>query len=140
MPFVFEVGKSYETQDGKMIKVLGRTELKGYECLICDDNKHRYDRTTNSMDAGRVTGTDHDYSCPDNFKRVNWFDTKEDADEWMEAEVNDQCIDNHRFAYLDDEEALKEYDVRMHGGCCGYFDATVRIKGRKATIGCNYGH
>lgn len=140
MSFVFEVGRSYETQDGKMIKVLGRTELKGHECLICDDNKHRYDRSTHSGDAGRVAGTKHDYSCPDNFKRVNWFDTKEDADKWMESEVNDPYIDNHRFAFLDDDEALKKYDLRVHGGCCVYFDATVWIQGRKATIGCNYGH
>ncbi len=27
------------------------------------------DRSTTSLDAGRVTGTAHDYSCPDNFKR-----------------------------------------------------------------------
>ena len=67
--FRFEVGKQYETQCGNMVTVLGRTDLVGYECLICSDGKHRYDRSTHSSDAGRVTGTDHDYSCPDNFKR-----------------------------------------------------------------------
>lgn len=67
--FKFVVGESYKTQGGLTIKVLGRTNPKGYECLICSDGIYRYDRSTHSLDAGRVTGTDHDYSCPDNFKR-----------------------------------------------------------------------
>lgn len=69
MTFKYVIGETYETQDGKFVTVLGRTEIRGYECLICSDNKHRYDRSTNDEDAGRVTGTAHDYSCPDNFKR-----------------------------------------------------------------------
>jgi len=69
MTFKFEVGQEYQTQAGETVKVLGRTDNPGYECLICSDNKHRYDRSTHSDDAGRVTGTDHDYSCPDNFVR-----------------------------------------------------------------------
>lgn len=71
MNFIFEVGKTYKTQKGKRVKVLGRTDHKGYECLICSDKKHRYDRSTHSTDSGRVTGTDHDYSYPDNFKRTD---------------------------------------------------------------------
>jgi len=71
-PFRFEIGKSYETQAGDTVMVLGRTDTKGYECLICSDDKHRYDRSTgNGSDSGRVTGTAHDYSCPDNFKKEN---------------------------------------------------------------------
>lgn len=70
-PFRFEIGKTYETQAGDFVKVLGRTDMKGYECLICSDGKHRYDRSTSDSDAGRVTGTAHDYSCPDNFKKEN---------------------------------------------------------------------
>jgi hypothetical protein len=69
MTFKFEVGKVYETIAGKKVMVLGRTDLKGYECLICSDNMHRYDRSEHNDDAGRVTGTDHDYSCQDNFVR-----------------------------------------------------------------------
>lgn len=71
MNFKFEVGQTYETQAGKFVKVLDRANLhlKGYECLVCSDEKHRYDRSTTNSDAGRVTGTEHDYSCPDNFKR-----------------------------------------------------------------------
>lgn len=69
--FRFEIGKTYETQAGNQVEVLGRTDLKHYECLICSDGKHRYDRSDGwgLLDAGRVTGTEHDYSCPDNFKR-----------------------------------------------------------------------
>lgn len=72
--FKFKVGASYLTQRGELVKVLGRVNTrqpwgKGYECLRCSDRKHRYDRSTSSEDAGRVTGTPHDYSCLDNFKR-----------------------------------------------------------------------
>lgn len=70
MPFMFEVGKEYETQAGDIVKVLGRhDQYAGYESLTCSDNRHRYDRSTHSSDAGRCTGTDHDYSCQHNFKR-----------------------------------------------------------------------
>ena len=69
MAFQFEIGQRYQTQSGEIVKVLGRTNTVGYECLICSDKKHRYDRSTESDDAGRVTGTAHDYSCPDNFRR-----------------------------------------------------------------------
>jgi len=72
MTFKFEIGQEYQTQAGETIKVLGRTDSGvGFECLICSDNKHRYDRSTHDADAdaGRVTGTNHDYSCPDNFVR-----------------------------------------------------------------------
>lgn len=68
--YKYQIGGVYETQAGEMITVLGRADqFKGYESLICSDNKHRYDRSTHSDDAGRCTGTKHDYSCPDNFKR-----------------------------------------------------------------------
>ena len=67
--FKFEIGKEYETQGGELVKVLGRTTLVGYECVYCIDGIHRYDRSTSDSDAGRVTGTDHDYSEPKNFRR-----------------------------------------------------------------------
>ena len=70
MPFMFEVGKEYETQAGDIVKVLGRhDQYAGYESLICSDGRHRYDRSTYSEDAGRCTGTDFNYSCPHNLKR-----------------------------------------------------------------------
>lgn len=70
-PFRFEIGKTYETQAGEMVTVLGRTDSEGYECLECSDKRYRYDRSTSNSDAGRVTGTPHDYSYPHNFKREN---------------------------------------------------------------------
>ena len=69
--FMFERGAQYETQAGELVTVIGRSTDPGYECLICSDGKHRYDRSTTTSDAGRVTGTAHDYSCPDNFKRAD---------------------------------------------------------------------
>lgn len=69
--FTFRIGKTYKTQAGKRVKVIGRTRTKGYECLNCSDGKYRYDRSTTKSDAGRVTGTAHDYSCPHNFERPN---------------------------------------------------------------------
>ena len=67
--FTYEVGKSYKTQAGESVTVLSRTETKGYECLECSDGRYRYDRSTRNSDAGRCTGTDHDYSYPHNFAR-----------------------------------------------------------------------
>lgn len=69
MPFMFEVGKEYKTQAGENVTVLGRTETRGCECLECGDNLYRYDRSSHSSDAGRVTGTAHDYSDGRNFLR-----------------------------------------------------------------------
>lgn len=72
-PFRYIVGCEYRTQDGQYVKVLGRASLQhpGYESLICSDGKHRYDRSTSEdSDAGRVTGTAHDYSYVGNFTRA----------------------------------------------------------------------
>lgn len=71
--FRFVIGETYKTQAGEMITVLGRTETKGYECLECSDGKYRYDRSNHDSDAGRVTGTNHNYNCPDNFERPELF-------------------------------------------------------------------
>lgn len=72
-PFKYIVGCEYRTQDGQYVKMLGRASLQhpGYESLICSDGKHRYDRSTSEdSDAGRVTGTAHDYSYGGNFTRA----------------------------------------------------------------------
>jgi len=69
MGFMFEIGKEYETQAGEKVTVLGRTDLRGYECLKCSDGRYRYDRSDHGSDAGRCTGTAHDYSCEHNLKR-----------------------------------------------------------------------
>ncbi len=67
--FKYKIGEMYETQCGRFVIVYGRNSLKGYECLLCSDGRCRYDRSIGESDAGRVTGTEHDYSCPHNFKR-----------------------------------------------------------------------
>ncbi|MBK9496948.1 MAG: hypothetical protein IPO08_21055 [Xanthomonadales bacterium] len=69
--YAFRVGETYETQAGNLITVIGREGSRGYECLQCSDGIYRYDRSIGGTDAGRVTGTAHDYSCADNFKRHN---------------------------------------------------------------------
>jgi hypothetical protein len=63
-----------------------------------------------------------------------------DAKVWMEGMVNDPCINNERFAYIEDHIALVEYYDRQEQGCCGSFDADIIVDGRLAIIGCNYGH
>jgi hypothetical protein len=68
------------------------------------------------------------------------FDTMEEAFEWMEREVDDPCVDNARFAYEDDATAMAVYESQKWNGCCGSFDEEIVVGGRKAYIGCNYGH
>jgi len=68
------------------------------------------------------------------------FETREAASEWMSEAVDDPCVDNHRFAYVDDAAEMQRYSEKMDDGCCGFFDQAVIIAGRLATIGCNYGH
>lgn len=68
------------------------------------------------------------------------FNTEDEAMEWMYDAVNDPCIDNYRFAYKTDYDALESYEEQRDRGCCGYFDEEVKIGNRFALIGCNYGH
>jgi hypothetical protein len=68
------------------------------------------------------------------------FETVEEAYEWMEAEVDDPCIDNHRVCYLDDPESIGVFEEMESNGCCGSSNYDVVIQGRHARIGCNYGH
>ena len=68
------------------------------------------------------------------------FVSIEDAQDWMEIEVDDHCMDNYRFAFKDDDKAMDDYENQIYNGCCGSFDADIIVLGREATIGCNYGH
>ena len=70
---------------------------------------------------------------------MNAFFTVEQAWNWLYTQDFDY-MDNFRFAYLDDPEGIKEYESIRDQGCCGSFDATIAVDGRRATIGCNYGH
>ena len=71
---------------------------------------------------------------------VEDFESFENASAWMEAEVDDPCVDNYRFAWSDDDNAMARYEELKEDGCCGRFDRKITIQGREAMIGCNYGH
>jgi hypothetical protein len=79
-------------------------------------------------------------------KKVKAFSSFEDAQQWMleQVQINDASddpnVDNVRFAFLDDEKALEIYKQSLNEGCCGFFDQEIIVNGRKAKIGCNYGH
>lgn len=71
------------------------------------------------------------------------FPTAEAATAWMLAHLEDQgeeCIDNERFTFLDDEKGLAEYDRLAQSGCCGAFDQDIVVADRPARVGCNHGH
>lgn len=75
-----------------------------------------------------------------NVSLIPTFSNQEDAMDWMEEQVDDHCIDNHRFTFNDDQTGVEIYEVLRGAGCCGSFDTNIIIDGREATIGCNYGH
>jgi hypothetical protein len=54
--------------------------------------------------------------------------------------VNDDCVDNYRFANDDDRESLGHYDALLLDGCCGFHDETVEVNGVRWYFGFNYGH
>jgi hypothetical protein len=63
----FELGKSYQTQEGKTVTIVAVDDTPGYECVQGDDpieegGGWRYNRA--GPDRGRVTGTAHDWSDP----------------------------------------------------------------------------
>lgn len=70
MSFKFLVGKWYTTQAGDLVQIVGRfnTAYAGYETVLGSDGTHRYDRSTHSQDAGRVTGSSFGYTHPANFR------------------------------------------------------------------------
>jgi len=68
------------------------------------------------------------------------FASRDAAFDWVERAVDDPCVDNYRFAFEDDAEAVAKYQTAKHRGCCGSFDRTVLVAGKQARIGCNYGH
>ena len=71
------------------------------------------------------------------------FDTEPQARKWLFSFLNEQDMehaDNYRFAFEDTPKEVAEYDTILNDGCCGYFDRRVKVAGRYALIGCNYGH
>ena len=56
-----------------------------------------------------------------------------------EEEIDDCCIDNHRFI-CDESDKLK-YNNQIENGCCGFYDEKITLStGKVITIGFNYGH
>jgi hypothetical protein len=63
-----ELGGTYRTQDGQLVKMVGIANPGTHlETLVDEHGVHRYSRQID--DAGRVTGTAHDYSHPFNLAR-----------------------------------------------------------------------
>lgn len=58
------------------------------------------------------------------------FKTKEEAIAWVVEHVDDPCVDNERFAFVSDLDAMDQYEDQKAGGCCGDFDAMVMVNGR----------
>ena len=67
------------------------------------------------------------------------FKSVEEANQWL-WEQDLEYADNYRFAYTDSPEEVAKYEEIQYTGCCGYFDAIIEVNGRRAYIGCNYGH
>jgi hypothetical protein len=74
------------------------------------------------------------------------FATEAEAMEWMyetlEAEEHgrDPHPDNERIGYLDDPDSMNWYRRAEANGCCGSAEYEVVIAGRRAMVGCNFGH
>jgi hypothetical protein len=69
------------------------------------------------------------------------FSTRAEAEKWMMEKLEDEDFhDMFRFSFIDDREGMKKYREIRRDGCCGFFDVRVRVDGRRARIGCNYGH
>ena len=62
------------------------------------------------------------------------------AAHWMYDKLDEDCTDNFRFAFIGDKPEIQKYNEQQNNGCCGFFDREVKVGGRLATIGCNYGH
>lgn len=73
-------------------------------------------------------------------KATPTFNTLDEAWAWLDEHVGDPCVDNYRFAYIDDVDAMTKYQEKQEAGCCGSCDVTIIVDGKVATIGCNYGH
>ena len=52
----------------------------------------------------------------------------------------ESTYDNFRFAYVDEAGAVERYTHQRSDGCCGFLDIEVKVGGRVAYMGFNYGH
>lgn len=72
-----------------------------------------------------------------------YFHSESGAADAMYQDLHDSgefCVDNYRFAFLDDAVMCAEYEEIECSGCCGSMNLFVIVDGREALIGCNYGH
>jgi hypothetical protein len=76
-----------------------------------------------------------------------WFETPEEAREWIYSKHEYDCPDGFRYHFRGDtqseadDDLMIAYDRIQSMGCCGFDDDNlVFIGGRAANIGCNYGH
>jgi hypothetical protein len=69
-----------------------------------------------------------------------------EINEWLERYIFSQvegedCVDNLRWAEVDDPEQMKAFRKAAEEGCCGSFSGqVVGPDGKKYVVGCNYGH
>ena len=50
------------------------------------------------------------------------LNTVQEATDWLfnEEMVDEDCVDNFRFAFKDDTTAMKKYREDQESGCCGW--------------------
>lgn len=68
------------------------------------------------------------------------FTCKQDAMDWLYESVHDNCVDNYRFANVENSDEVEAYERLQERGCCGSYDTVVMIGEDITMIGCNYGH
>jgi hypothetical protein len=72
--------------------------------------------------------------------------TKSKIDSWLTKYIymqviDEECIDNLRWADVTLPQELAAYNTAKDGGCCGSFDGEVKAPdGKTYKVGCNYGH
>lgn len=58
-----------------------------------------------------------------------------------EAIKGEEFVDNYRYAQIGDEKGMAEYKEAIENGCCGSTDLVIVFAdGKKAIVGCNFGH
>jgi hypothetical protein len=70
-PFEYKVGDKLKNQLDEEVTIIGHTFQKNYECAILSDGAYIYDRSNSKLDTGRITGTCHYYTHPQNILRGN---------------------------------------------------------------------
>jgi len=72
--------------------------------------------------------------------------TQQKIDRWLKNYIymqvlNEEYIDNLRWADINNPQELVVYQAAKDLGCCGFFDGEVKAPdGKTYKVGCNYGH